>query len=315
MRVVAGNAVRGIDDEHDDVALFNRLQGLNNRELFDGFKNLALLSQARGIDEFKRASAVFEIHLHRVARGAGHVKRNDALFTQEGVDERGLADVGAPRHRHLDAFGSIGIFRFLGFRFFFGVRLRKILHHEVHEGVHPLAVRGGNADGIAQTQFMEFRDVQRLKPFGLIDRKVNGTFGRSQAPRNAFVVRRQPRAGIADENDDVGFCDGAFGLSRHFFDDAFALDGFKAPRVDDDVRTRPHPALTVLSVARQPREIRHDGVPAAGKAVKEGGLPHIGASDQSHNWQHRYSVYVVLLKSPTIIPGAPPSRYALRPSE
>ena len=120
---------------------------------------------------------------------------------------------------------------------------------------------------------------------------------------------------IADENDDVGFCDGAFGLSRHFFDDAFALDGFKAPRVDDDVRTRPHPALTVLSVARQPREIRHDGVPAAGKAVKEGGLPHIGASDQSHNWQHRYSVYVVLLKSPTIIPGAPPSRYALRPSE
>ena len=145
---------------------------------------------------------------------------------------------------------------------------------------------GGDEVRFAQAQLIELGLGDVRQAFRLVDQKEDLAARDAQALRDAGVVRRQPRARVADEEHDVGFFDRELGLTGHRLNDAFGLDGFEPPGVDDQVRARAHAALTVLTVAGEAGVVRHDGVAAAGKPVEERGLPDVRAPHKSDNRKH-----------------------------
>jgi hypothetical protein len=60
------------------VGVGDRLQGLDHRELLDGLEDLALATQARGVDQLEALAVSLERHVDRVARGAGQVEGDRA---------------------------------------------------------------------------------------------------------------------------------------------------------------------------------------------------------------------------------------------
>ena len=85
-----------------------------------------------------------------VAGGARHVGHDDPLLPKNLVHQRGLAGVGLADDRHLDGV----IFLFLL------VLRREVLHASIQQVAGAVAVDGGDGDGIAQTQIIEFIDVR-----------------------------------------------------------------------------------------------------------------------------------------------------------
>jgi hypothetical protein len=98
VRILVGNVLAGIEHQHDDVGLLDRLQGLDDRELLDGLEDLALAAQAGGVDQGVVLALALERHGDGIARGARLVEGDDALLAEQRIDERRLADVGPAHH-------------------------------------------------------------------------------------------------------------------------------------------------------------------------------------------------------------------------
>lgn len=105
-------------------------------------------------------------------------------------------------------------------------------------------------------------------------------------PCDALIVRREPASCVTDKDHDVGFGNRCFGLSGHLPHDAFASYRFKAARIDNDISAGPDLTLTVLTVTRKARKIRHDRVTRSGEAVKKRGFTDVGPSDKCYDWKH-----------------------------
>ena len=105
-RILLADAVVGIDHEDDDMGGVDGLQGLGDARLLDHILDLAATAHARGVDQGELAPVARERHEYAVAGGARHLARDHALLTDEPVDERRLADVGAADDGDADA--SIG---------------------------------------------------------------------------------------------------------------------------------------------------------------------------------------------------------------
>ena len=148
---------------------------------------------------------------------------------------------------------------------------------------------GRNEVGFAEPELVEFRLRDVGKALGLVDEEHHGTARFAQVLRDARVVRRQTRTGVAHEENDVGLFDREFGLTGHRLDDAFALHGLETARVDDDVGTRTDAALTVLTVAGEARIIGDDGVAASRESVEERRLADIRTTNECNNRKHRFS--------------------------
>ena len=108
MGILIGHPLGGIEQQQHDVGRLNGLQGFDHRELFNGLKHTPFATQACGVDEFKFLPLALKRHADGIARGTGHIKRHQALFTQPGVDKRGFAHIGAPRHCQFDRPQAIG---------------------------------------------------------------------------------------------------------------------------------------------------------------------------------------------------------------
>lgn len=66
----------------------------------------------------------------------------------------------------------------------------------------------------------------------------------------------------------------------------FASYRFKAARIDNDISAGPDLTLTVLTVTRKARKIRHDRITRSGEAVKKRGFTDVGPSDKCYDWKH-----------------------------
>ena len=83
--VMVTDASRGVDDENDDVGVFNRLQRLDDGEFFDRFCDLAALADTRSVDQRVFAIFISEIEINRIARGARLIERDYALFAEKRI--------------------------------------------------------------------------------------------------------------------------------------------------------------------------------------------------------------------------------------
>ncbi len=100
MAVLVRDVLPGIQDQDGHVAVLDRLQGLDHRKLLDRLEDLAATPQPGGVDQGVAPAAALEGHGDRVARGARLVEGNHPLLAEQGVDQRGLADVRPADHRH-----------------------------------------------------------------------------------------------------------------------------------------------------------------------------------------------------------------------
>lgn len=171
----------------------------------------------------------------------------------------------------------------LGFVEFLG----QFAEHLLHERQYAVAMRGRDTDRLAHAELVELSGVLGGQPLALVHREINRALASAQTLHDSFIVRRQTRAGVSDENHHIGFGNGGLGLIGHFAHDAFGLDGLKAARIHHDVGTGAHATLTVLTISGQAREISHDRVAAAGQTVKERRLADIRTPDESDNRKHR----------------------------
>src|SRR3546814_3034731 len=96
---------------------------LDDGELFNRLEDLAATAQTSGIDQRIGNTAALEIDLDGIARSAGHVKGNNAIFAQQGIDQRGLAHVGSPHDCKLDTMND-RLFAALTVRLF-SLRIRR----------------------------------------------------------------------------------------------------------------------------------------------------------------------------------------------
>src|SRR5262249_59140852 len=103
VRILLRNAFEGVEHEHDDVRVRDRLQRLDDRELLDRLGHLTSPTNAGGVDQRVRFAGAVEVKVERVARGAGLGERENSLFAEQRVDQSRFADVGAPDDRYPDA--------------------------------------------------------------------------------------------------------------------------------------------------------------------------------------------------------------------
>ena len=256
MGVLLGDFGLRVQHQQHDVAGLDGLQRLDDRELLDRLEHLAALAQAGGVDQRVAAAIAFEVDLDGVARGAGHVERDHALFAHQGVDQRRLADVGTADDGQLDAVVVLALF---GRLFFLGWRLGQVLQREFDQVDDAVTVRRRDGIGLPQTQFVEFGDGgARPHALGLVHRQQHALLSRlAQQRRDLVVMRVQAGAGVHQEHHDVGLGDGLPGLARHLQQDAVLGDRLETARVDDDEGDIAHPALAVVAIAGQAGKIGH----------------------------------------------------------
>ena len=89
--------------EHDhDVGALDRPQRALGREDFDLVDHVALLAQAGRVGEQEAAAFPDELLVDRVPRRAGQRRCDEALFADQPVEQRALADVWPSQHGKMD---------------------------------------------------------------------------------------------------------------------------------------------------------------------------------------------------------------------
>jgi len=79
---------------------------------------------------------------------------------------------------------------------------------------------------------------------------------------------RQALAAVDDEHHHVGLGHGLLGLQRHLVHDAFLGHGFETTRIDDQEGTFADTAFAIVTISRQPRQIRHQRIARAGQTIE-----------------------------------------------
>ena len=264
MRILLGNILLRVQHQHHHVGFGNRLQGLHHREFLDRFEYLAAAADAGRVDQRVLLAIALERNLDRIARRARHVESDHALFAQQGVDQGRLAHVRTADEGDLDA--AVGLFQL--FRLIRALRERQVQHH-FDEVVDAVAVRRRNRVRIAHAQFIEFgHDGRVAHAFAFIDHQQDGTTALAQEVDDGLVMRGQALTAIHDEHHHVGLGHGLLGLQCHLVHDAFLGDGFETTRIDDQEGTFADTAFAIVTIARQPRQIRHQRIARAGQTIE-----------------------------------------------
>ena len=85
--------VAPVHDEHDPSGLLHRALGLHRHRLLDAARRL---DQAAGVHHDESVRSITAVAVLPVARHARHVGDQRVARARQHVEERGLADIGAP---------------------------------------------------------------------------------------------------------------------------------------------------------------------------------------------------------------------------
>ena len=195
--VLRGDADHRIEDEQRDVAARDRFERTQRRVIFDRPMRFGLLAHAGGVDQANGAVMPVQERVDRVARRARNVGDDGALFAEQRVEQRTLADVGAAddRERELVAEHRIRCVR------------REQFDDAIEQIAGALTVDRRDRDRFAESKPRKFAVYRgkRARRFGICWRRARcGGAWRAEL-RNVFVERIQSDLRVDDEHDDVGF--------------------------------------------------------------------------------------------------------------
>ena len=235
MGVLFGDFLGAIEQQDRHVALFDRLQGLDDRELLDRFEHLAPAPQARGVDQRIALAAVFELDCDRIARRSGLIESDQALLAEQRVDECRLADVWPADDRDADLLRGVAPCRSRP------VRARIQPGPRPSDRRHRRHVPRLSDCGLAETELVELRYASSGNPSALFTARTSRRPLARRRSAMRSILRRQALARVEHKNHDVALGDRLLGLRRHLAHDALGRDGFETAGVDDEVRHVPRP--------------------------------------------------------------------------
>ena len=142
-------------------------------------------------------------------------------------------------------------------------------------------MRRGNRDGRTQTKFVEFGgDTCALHAFGFVHQQQHRTPGLAQLGGNDVVLRRQPVATVDDEQHHIRLVHRLPRLLGHLVQDAFLGHRLQTAGIHHQIGPLADAPATVVAIAGQSRQIRHQRITAAREAVEQCGFTDVGTSDQ-----------------------------------
>jgi len=81
-------------------------------------------------------------------------------------------------------------------------------------------------------------------------------------------------------------------LFRHFGQDAGLGNRFETASIDYQIRLRANPAVTVMAITGQTRQIMHQRIPRLGQTIEQRGFADIGSADQNKGGFHKFRLRV-----------------------
>ncbi len=99
--VESGDALRGVKKEQDDVGAADRSLGSVHRIKIEVVADLGVPLDSGGVDRQERHAVELEMNIDRIAGRARPLGDDHPLGPRQGVDEGGLAGVGAADHGDL----------------------------------------------------------------------------------------------------------------------------------------------------------------------------------------------------------------------
>ena len=230
------------------------------------------------------------------SRGAGEVVHDRAVVADEAVEQRGLADVrptddGDGEDRVVDR----------GFGFF----LRERVDDRVEEVAAPPSVHRRHRPRLAETEALE-RPHVGLAPFvvDLVDDDEHRLVRLVQHARDALVLLHETDGAVDHEEDHVGVDQRALGLTADHARERLAaftrLGSEPTTGVDDHELAAVPLGVELLAIARDARLLLDDRVATTDKAVDEGGLAHVRATDDGDDRFRAHDVTAATSDAPSV---------------
>ena len=203
------------------------------------------------------------------------------FFTDQSVEQRGLADIRSPDERDGEQLRIIAD-GFLGLAI---TSLRKVSNQRVEEITGAFAVQRTHRERLAETEPHELPDRGLM---GGIINLVRDHEYRCRKPtkeqRHPFVLGCDTDGRVDDEQDDFGLPHCLFGLLGHLVIERIAI-GHPAARVEEgEVIAEPF-GIDCLAVASDAGALFDDRLAAPDDAVHHGGFAHVGAADNRNDRQ------------------------------
>ena len=156
-----------------------------------------------------------------------------------------------------------------------------------------MAVDGGDGDGIAQTQVVEFIDVRTLALVHLVHRQHHWLAAPLKHGGHLLIGGGHAGLDVAEEHDDRGVVNGDLGLRTHEGKDLIIRPRLDAAGVDEGELPALPVALPVDPVAGHAGGVLHNGQPPADDLIEQHGLAHIGAAhDGDDRFRHKMTPFL-----------------------
>ena len=280
--VLLGDTLVGIEHRDDDLGLIDGLQRLDDTELLDRFVHARPASDAGRVDQCVLAIVLLERDRDAVPGRTRLIEDHETLLADDPVDERRLAHVRPADDRDPQSMLVVVIRR----NCLVGLVCFEAFEYCLQQRLDVIAVRRRDGYRIAEAERMEFARRDRgIESLGLVDDDQCTSRVTARELGNVFVRGSQALAGVDHDEGDIGFREGADGLSRRMFVDA-GLAASDATRVDDQEGNGTDLAEPVLPVPRQTRVVRDERVTRSRQPVEQRRLADVRAADQSDYGQH-----------------------------
>ena len=156
-----------------------------------------------------------------------------------------------------------------------------------------MAVDGGDGDGIAQTQIIEFIDVRAAALVHLVDSQDHRLAAALEHGSHLLIGSGHTGLDVAEEHDDRGVVNGDLGLRTHEGQDLIVRPGLDAAGVDEGELPALPVAFSVDAVPGDAGGVLHDGQPPADDLIEQHGLAHIGAAhDGNDRFRHKMTPFL-----------------------
>ena len=205
--ILLGEALHRIYHYNTYLRAFNSHSCSYDGIFFDSVIDAALSAQTCGIYKDKLAVFIFHIRIRCVAGSARDIGDYHSVLTQNGVDERRLADIGLADNGDLD--GVVLFFLFVGGR--------QMLTDGVEQITRAHSVDGRDGYRIAETEIIKFIVLRGRFADGvaLVDTENYRLAALLEHGRDLAVGRDNAGAHISDENYNIRAVDSQLSLAAH----------------------------------------------------------------------------------------------------
>ena len=279
-RVLVGDAFACVEHDHGDLAVFDRLQRLDHRELLDRLLDLPrrrkpAVSMSRYLRPSRSSSTAIE---SRVVPGTSEaIIRSSPRMRFTSVD---LPTFGRPTNAMRTRSGSLS-------RISASPSSGNAASTRASSASMPClcADEAGSAslDAVAR-EFAERR--LRVDAVGLVDDEEGRRRDLAQPREDVVIERRRAFAPVDHEQDEVGFLGRGTRLAGRRTGEAF-LAASDAAGIDQHERTRRiEPADAVIAIARDAGLVVHQRIARTRQRIEQRRFTDVGATDQGDEGQH-----------------------------